>query len=189
LNANQQDDANLNRFIQERNEIDARYMEIKSRYKKDSPPVLQIAREKKMLEDSIEEYLERRKHMIVAQLKSWQSKLQDLSNAASEMQSFHRIIEHAEKRHQELMSQRSSIRIQVAAIQNKSDGFGDLRVLDRAVAPKSSGLSSAKYGITILAAFFVSFFLLMIVFEVWNQAFFFISDQHRQSLSSPNKML
>lgn len=187
----QSSDGFLNQLIQKMNEIDARALQIKSRYKENSPPVLQIVHEKNILKDSIREYIISRVSLLSTQLQAAQKDLQALLSAAPQVQSLGGAIDHAEKRYQELMGQRSSIRLQIEAAQKDSEGFGELRLLDRAVAPQEKTFlqKSFRIGVTVAASFLILFCLLMIVIEVWNQAVLYLASPNSRSWSSSGKIL
>ncbi len=187
----QREDGNLNQLIQKMDELDARYLQVKSRYKDNSPPVLQIAREKIILKESIKEYINNRKNLLSSQLKAAQKELQGLLSASPQIQSFQGAIDNAEKRIQELMGERSSVHLQIDGVKKDSESFGELHFLDRAVVPQttSSLQYGAQIGVTAAASFLISFCLLMIVLEVWNQALLFIALQSGKSANSFEKIL
>lgn len=175
----QQGDVNLSQLIEKMNELNTRYLQVRSRFKEDSPPVLQVTREKADLEKTIDEYILNRRHSLSAQLESTQKKLEQLLTAGPKIKVLQNAVDHLEKRHQELMDQRSAIRLQINAGKEDTESFGELRLLDRAVVPEtvSAIRQSVKIWISVIASFFVSFCLLLIIFEVWNHALSYRAQQ------------
>ena len=168
----QAQDSNLNLLVQKMNELEARYVQVKSRFKKGSPPVFEITREKRDLEQSIAEYVEERKSVLSSQLAAAQKESQKLLNVGSKMQIYQVAIDQSENSYQELMNQRSTIRMRSNSLDANTNGFGALRLIDSAIIPEQdSALKKLLILIaSVVATFVVSFSLMIIMFEVWNQA-------------------
>jgi DNA repair exonuclease SbcCD ATPase subunit len=176
-------DVVLNQMNQKMSEINERYLQIISRFKADSPPVLEVAREKEKFEELLQHYLTERKEMTEGALQSAQNQLQQLLSAGPMIQSIQAKIDHTKKRQQELLDQRSAIRLFAASMEKPNpEGFGNLRILDHAIVPQEQSAISRilKAGAAAIGAFLISFCLLMIIVEVWKQAAQLPSRVHRR---------
>ena len=176
----QQQDASLVQLVQKLNELEIRDLRIKSRFKEDSPPVLDIAREKKDLEKIIADYTSQRTKSLTTQLASAQKEWRRLLDAGSKIQVFQVAIDQSEKGYQKLMDQRSAIRLQINSVDMDSQNFGPLRLLETALVPGTVSVAEKglKVGATAFASFIISFSLLIIISTMWQQASGHLNKQH-----------
>lgn len=147
-------------------DVESRLSQIRGRYLPDNPLVVQAAREKEILEAALSVQAKERKVALEEQLLYEQLQLRRLMEASPQAKSFEASIANAESQYQELLERKAKARLALNIINQPTDNFGSLRILDRAVAPEPiprlRQLITASIG-ALLVATFVFLVLLIVV--------------------------
>ncbi len=197
-----QDDAAWKQFNEKMNQINERYLQVKSRFKDDSPLVQEAARERAGFEQFLRAYaleraakvrqdIDERKAVVAGKIEEAQAELRKLVNLGPDVQEFQGVIDHARGRQQDMAGQRSLLRMQADAIGQNAAAFGDLRIIDHAVAPERVTPAGRFFGIAVstAAVFLAVWCLMLIIFELWNQALVHHVRQSRQGDGFTGKFL
>lgn len=149
------DDASLQEVAKQVAIADGALSQAMSRYKEGNPLILQLRRQKQVLQEKLDAQLRERRGALEQLLHREQQRLQGLMAEENKAQALETSITHAQQRYEELLKRRSEAHLSLAQLKQPSDALDGFTILDEALPPPVQS-PQIRFVLTLLMGAIVS---------------------------------